>query len=59
MVARCTHGGKAFGVAILRWLLSDRVRPFSASFAKYLFGRRTLWTDGRDSKRCPREFSRR
>lgn len=36
------------GDVILRWLLSSRVRPFSASFAEYLFGRRTIWADGHD-----------
>src|SRR4051812_29882047 len=42
------HAPRPGGDVILRWLLSDRVPPFSASFAEYLFGRRTTWTDGRD-----------
>ena len=36
------------GDVILRWNFSDWMRPFSATFAEYLFGRRTLWHDGRD-----------
>jgi len=36
------------GDVILRWNFSDWMRPFSATFAEYLFGRRMVWDDGRD-----------
>ena len=36
------------GDVIVRWNLSVWMRPFSATFAEYLFGRRTVWDEGRD-----------
>lgn len=36
------------GDAILRWNFTEWLVPFSATFAEYLFGRQTIWDDGRN-----------
>jgi hypothetical protein len=36
------------GDVIVRWRARQWMYPFSATFAEYMFGRRTRWDDGRD-----------